>query len=186
MRLMKVLAALVMVSALAGCDSKDTISEAKLLESAENGDVSAQLALATAYQVGIDDVKEDPDKALMWLTKAAENGSAEAQYSLGMSYFIGGKGIIKSESKSAYWYEKALMSGDERPLYMLAIDYQAGFGVEKDIVKAYAFLLIAQSRGLKIAIEDDANFTSRMTPSEREAASKMAEEINDKYLQKDK
>ena len=186
MRLTKVLAALVVVSALAGCDSREPISEAKLIESAEKGDVSAQLALANAYEVGIDDVKEDPDKALKWLTKAAENGSAEAQFSLGSSYFSGSEGIIKSQSKSAYWYELALMSGDERPLYMLAIDYQAGFGVEKDIVKAYALLLIAQSRGLKIAIDDDANFTSRMTPSEREAASKMAEEINDKYLRKDK
>lgn len=183
MRLTKVLAALVVVSALVGCDSSKT---AKLLEGAEKGDVKSQIALSVAYSVGRNDLKKDPDESLRWLTKAAENGSAEAQYSLGMSYFMGGEGIIKSQSKSAYWYERALMSGDERPLYMLAIDYQAGFGVEKDIVKAYAYLLIAQSKGLKIAIDDDANFISRMTPSEREAASKMAEEINDKYLRKDK
>ncbi|WP_260512644.1 tetratricopeptide repeat protein [Serratia fonticola] len=109
MRLTKVLAALVVVSALAGCDSREPISEAKLIESAEKGDVSAQLALANAYEVGIDGVKEDPDKALKWLTKAAENGSAEAQFSLGSSYFSGGEGIIKSQSKSAYWYERAPM-----------------------------------------------------------------------------
>ncbi|WP_419793029.1 tetratricopeptide repeat protein [Serratia fonticola] len=186
MKLTKVLAALVVVSALVGCDTKETISETKLLESAEKGDVSAQLALATAYQVGIDDVKEDPDKALKWLTKAAENGSAEAQYSLAWNYFSGRDGVIQNYSKAAYWNERALMSGNEEALYPLAIHYQAGFGVEKDIVKAYAYLLIAQSKGFKIAIDDNSKFTSRMTLSEREAASKMAEEINDKYLRKDK
>lgn len=170
MRLTKVLAALVVISALAGCDSREPISEAKLIESAEKGDVSAQLALATAYRVGNGDVKEDPDKALKWLTKAAENGSAEAQYSLGIGYQTGRKGMIRSDSNSAYWYEQALMNGNEKALYPLALDYKFGFGVKEDNVKAYALLLIAQSKGLKTAIDDDASFTSRLTPSERGAA----------------
>ncbi|CAM3844322.1 tetratricopeptide repeat protein [Serratia silvae] len=183
MRLTKVLAALVVFSALAGCDSSNT---AKLLEGAEKGDVKSQLALSTAYSVGRSDLKKDPAEALKWLTEAAENGNSEAQYSLAVKYFVGRGDVIQSYSKAAYWYERALMSGNEEALYPIAINYQVGFGVEKDIVKAYAYLLVAQSKGYKIAIDDDAKFTSRMTLSEREAASKMAEEINDKYLRKDK
>ncbi len=57
----------------------------KLCAAAENGKVSAQLAVAKCYACG-DVVPQDPAAAKYWYTKAAEQGNVEAQILLSQKY----------------------------------------------------------------------------------------------------
>ena len=69
-------------------DGLDFIEAWCLRELAEQGDVTAQYKLGTAYEDG-SCVPIDNEKAVFWYRKAAEQGNSSAQYSLGRMFDYG-------------------------------------------------------------------------------------------------
>ena len=60
----------------------------ELVTSAEQGDASSQVYLASCYMVG-ENVKQDKSEAVKWYRKAAEQGYAPAQCALASCYTMG-------------------------------------------------------------------------------------------------
>lgn len=84
--------------------------EKDLAVCAERGDTSCQLALGTAYELGLG-VEKDPRKAIHWVRRSAESGNPRAQLRLGLMYLEGlGTEIDKIQGLS--WIQKARDQGD--------------------------------------------------------------------------
>lgn len=167
---------------LSACDSKPSQRE---IESAANkGDSSAQYELYRLYSTGKATEGKNDDVAIMWLEKSAEENNSNAQYMLGTIYNIGSQGVIKNSQKSAYWLERSVKSGNESALFLTAMNYWRGWGVSKDPVKAYAYLLVAQSFGNEYAKKQDVEFRFGISQEQREEAEEMAIEIKKKHFNK--
>jgi TPR repeat protein len=94
-------AAMMSLSPTAQKRVKDDLFEA-MKEDAQDGEVSAQYKLATAYKNG-DDVEKSEDKAEFWLTKAADQDHPQAMVELAKKYDyfrVGGK--ITKTSRALY------------------------------------------------------------------------------------
>ena len=74
---------------------------------AEDGDVNSQYQLATRYESGHLEKKND-EKALYWFHKAAESGNKMAMNSLAQIYEKGLDGVAADAKTAKYWADKAL------------------------------------------------------------------------------
>ena len=81
------------------------------MESAEQGNVKAQLNLGDCYMKG-QGVEKDATKAVEWYRKSAEQGNADAQCYLGDCY-MKGQGVEMDEGVAKSWLEKAAAQGKE-------------------------------------------------------------------------
>jgi TPR repeat protein len=79
-------------------------------KAAEQGNVDAQLKLASTYYGG-DGVKRDYAEAFSWLGKAAEQGNADAQFLLGSMYYEG-DGMEPDSAEALKWFRKAAAQGN--------------------------------------------------------------------------
>lgn len=166
------------------CDSKP--SQKEIEAKAAAGDTAAQIQLYNLYSSGRAEGGQNNPEAIRWLTKAAEGGDAEAQYLLGSVYSFGNDGVIKNSKLSAKWHEAAVMSGNKDSLFLTAMNYKNGWGVQEDPVKAYAYLLVAQSFENKHAQSEDTKFRFSLNQQQREDAESMASEIKEKYFSEKK
>jgi TPR repeat protein len=73
----------------------------KLLSSAENGDVTAQLEMARRFREG-DGVSENLEASMHWYQKAAEAGDSDAMNDLG-SMILNGSGCDANPELSVPW-----------------------------------------------------------------------------------
>ena len=73
---------------------------------AEQGDPSAQLALAQTYDGYFLGAAPDYAEAVRWYRAAAERGNPQAQLAMGHAY-RDGKGVERDGTESARWYERA-------------------------------------------------------------------------------
>jgi TPR repeat protein len=108
---------------------------------AEQGDVSAQMDVAHAYQYG-KGVPQDSAEAAIWYEKAAAKGNARAQVHLGDAHYKG-DGVFKSYAFAAIYYRKAAEQGDRQAQEELGIMYSIGRGVRKDRVESCFWLDLA-------------------------------------------
>ncbi|CZR99543.1 Putative beta-lactamase HcpC precursor [Clostridioides difficile] len=124
--------------------------DSNLNKTLEQKYLSAQLILATCYELGAC-VNRDLNKAFYWYSKLAEQGNARAQYKLGRCY--GGYHHIynlenvveKNFKKEFYWYNKSAEQGYVLSQYSLGVCYEYGRGVKKDLKKAiYWYKLVAE------------------------------------------
>lgn len=124
-----------------------TINE--LQKQAEQGNVDAQLELASLYDNG-QGVEQSREKAVEWYTKAAEQGNATAQCILGSCYH---DGLIVKQSyeKAVEWYTKAAEQGDATAQGILGDCYDSGQGVEQSYEKALRYYIMAALQGDIIA-----------------------------------
>lgn len=76
----------------------------KLIELAENGDVSAQRLLAESY------LKTDVEQGIFWAKKAAAQNDVWAQFQLGLIYSEG-RGVHKDLKTSRKYYEQSAAQG---------------------------------------------------------------------------
>ncbi|MCW8930548.1 MAG: transglycosylase SLT domain-containing protein [Gammaproteobacteria bacterium] len=83
----------------------------KLTHQAEQGSLTAQVELATAYEHG-EGISKNPEKAVQWYCEAALKGSTEAQRNLAWM-FLNARGIEKNEALAVRWFKAAAKSGDE-------------------------------------------------------------------------
>jgi cell division septation protein DedD len=109
---------------------------------AAKGDADAQFNLAQAYRLGRG-VEQNTKQAELYYAKAAAQGHIKAADNLGLLLFQGG------QREAAMPYVKAAADrGDPRAQYLLGIAHFNGDLVEKDWVRAYALMTLANAAGL--------------------------------------
>ena len=130
-------------------DGLDFIEAWCLRELAEQGDVTAQYKLGTAYEDG-SCVPIDNEKAVFWYRKAAEQGNSSAQYSLGRMFDYG-CGVPEDKQEAIIWYRKAAEQGDGNAQNDLGVMYLTGEGVPEDKSEAIFWLQKAAEQGVALA-----------------------------------
>ena len=130
-------------------DRLDFIEAWCLRELAEQGDVTAQYKLGTAYEDG-SCVPIDNEKAIFWYRKAAEQGNSSAQYSLG-AMFDYGRGVPENKQEAIIWYRKAAEQGDGDAQNDLGVMYLTGEGVPEDKTQAAFWFRKAAEQGIATA-----------------------------------
>lgn len=131
-----------------------------LMARANAGDTAAQVELGRAYEDG-KGVQQDDEMAVQWFRKAADQGDARAQNSLGVMYALG-RGVERNKEESVRWYRKAAKGGLSEGFYNLAISYFNGEGVTEDMPEAYAYMMLAKSRGNPQADEGLQHITAEL------------------------
>jgi S1-C subfamily serine protease len=79
--------------------------------SAEQGNVFAQLQLASFYLLG-NRVPKDYAEAFKWTYKAADQGNVDAQYGVGLFYLIG-SGVSKDNIEAYKWFNLSSARGNQ-------------------------------------------------------------------------
>ena len=130
-------------------DGLDFIEAWCLRELAEQGDMTAQYKLGTAYEDG-SCVPIDNEKAVFWYRKAAEQGNSSAQYSLG-AMFDYGRGVPENKQEAIIWYRKAAEQGDGNAQNDLGVMYLTGEGVPEDKTQAAFWFRKAAEQGIATA-----------------------------------
>lgn len=105
-----------------------------MIESAEGGDVEAQMYLVELYRFGSKYTKPDRKKAIYWAERAAENGDAESLDWLGRMYYNGRDDIAQDTKKGLYLLEEAARQGSSFSAYHVGWHYQ-GIGEHKTAAK---------------------------------------------------
>ena len=109
---------------------------------AAKGDPDAQFNLAQAYRLGRG-VEANQKQAEVYYAKAATQGHLKAADNLGLLMFQDGR-----RQEAMPYVQQAATRGDPRAQYLLGIAHFNGDLVEKDWVRAYALLTLANSAGL--------------------------------------
>ncbi|KAG0276432.1 hypothetical protein BGZ95_007539 [Linnemannia exigua] len=113
---------------------------------AKEGDVQAQVRLATAYKNGTDGLLQMYDKAMKWLLRAAAQGHAGAECEIGRM-FETGRGVEEDHFTAAAWYRKAAHQGHAAAQKNLAVMYTQGWGVEENLAEAAYWYRKAADQG---------------------------------------
>ncbi|MDF3834913.1 tetratricopeptide repeat protein [Cupriavidus basilensis] len=111
---------------------------------AEQGDAHAQYSLAQMYYFA-EGVPKDDREAVKWVRKAAVQGHAGAQASLGAALIHGEGMVLRDRREGAEWLRKAAMQGNTTGQNNLAGAYENGWGVPRNMVLAYAWVLLSTS-----------------------------------------
>ncbi|WP_435418446.1 SPOR domain-containing protein [Parerythrobacter aurantius] len=109
---------------------------------AAKGDPDAQFNMAQAYRLGRG-VEQNARQAEIFYAKAAAQGHIKAADNLGLLLFQGGR-----REEAMPYVRSAADRGDPRAQYLLGIAHFNGDLVEKDWVRAYALLTLANAAGL--------------------------------------
>ncbi len=112
---------------------------------AEQGEVEAQLNLASFYMYG-NGVEKNIEESIYWYEKAAEQGDVEAQRILGDLYFWAEE-VKQDYEKAVYWLKKAAKQGDAFSQNELAYLYKKGLGVDQSFIKAWILYTASAIQG---------------------------------------
>ena len=134
------------------------------------GDPDAQFNLAQAYKLGRG-VPLDPALAESWFRKAAIQGHIPASDNYGLALFQAGK-----KAEAAPWLEKSVARGEPRAQLVLGTMLFNGDGVPRDYPRAYALMTLASQAGLQSASQTLAQMDQYITPPDREAGTKLAQQ----------
>ena len=148
---------------------------------AEQGNLEAQIYLASAYRQG-NGVPQDYKTAVKWFTRAAEQGHAVAQYNLGIMHSFG-LGVVPDYKASVKWYTRAAEQGNPIAQYNLARLYYLGQGVKENLAYAHMWANHASSNGFEMGEELKGLLTELMSPSQIEKARNLANECLKKAYQ---
>lgn len=108
-----------------------------LLNSAEQGDVKAQRAVAMCYERGDNYIYQDLEKAFYWYNRAAEQGDSFCQGKVGMAY-LWGTGVKRDVKQAFSWFLKGAEQGQPYCQEKVADFYVVGGDVvEKSWKDAY-------------------------------------------------
>ncbi|MFT6907927.1 MAG: TPR repeat protein/CHAT domain-containing protein [Oleiphilaceae bacterium] len=116
-----------------------------LLESAEQGDSTAQLALGFKYYQG-EGVKKDLKQSFYWYLKAAEVGDPIAQLQLGLRLLLG-TGVEENDPEGFYWIKQSAENSYQSSYTVLADLYYNGEGTNVDLSKAASWYKNAAEAG---------------------------------------
>ena len=116
-----------------------------LLESAEQGDATAQEKVGAAYCDGLD-VPQDYHEGLIWLLKAADQNNTRAKSWLGHLY-ASGSGVPADQAKAFQYFLAAAADGDVSDQLELAERYAQGNGVSPSDFQSLAWYAKAADQG---------------------------------------
>ncbi len=116
---------------------------------AELGDSDAQNNLGSMFLNGFA-CEPDPVGAIHWYRKSAEQGNAEAQYNLAKRY-LHGDVVNQDFVEARMWFEKAVVQGHAWASCDLGSMYWLGQGVQRNLLAAADFHLIAAEAGDEVA-----------------------------------
>lgn len=120
----------------------------EILQKAESGDASAQLALADIYRNQYSSGgKESFLRAIYWNEQAGERGLAVGYFKVGIMYQYGWFGHLKDLNKSKEYFSKAAENGHVEAMISLGKMYFDGEGVQKDFDKGVFFYKKAAASG---------------------------------------
>lgn len=115
-----------------------------LERNAAQGDASAQFRLASAYERG-EGVARDRERAKVWYMRAAQQGHVGAMHNLAVILADGG--AAADYTAAAKWFAAAADHGLADSQFNLGILYQAGLGVDRDMVEAFKWFSLAAAGG---------------------------------------
>jgi cell division septation protein DedD len=138
---------------------------------AENGDPDAQFNMAQAYRLGRG-VERDEAQAEILYAKAAAQGHIKAADNYGLMLFQAGR-----RAQAMPYVTAAADRGDPRAQYLLGIAHFNGDIVEKDWVRAYAYLTLANSAGLPQAAPAIRQMDDYIPLDQRQQAQALAQSL---------
>lgn len=110
-----------------------------LRQSAERGDLAAQVTLAKRYQAG-QGVERNQEQYIYWLKNAAEGGYTEAQFLLGMELY-NGRACGKNISSALIYLERAAKSNSIDAMCLILSDIELQLLSVLDSQKIVQYLL---------------------------------------------
>jgi TPR repeat protein len=150
-----------------------------LVPLAGQGDLRAQMNLGT---MNYNAMPPDFEEAAKWFRLAAEQGEVLAERYLGTMY-ANGQGVARDDKEAVKWYARAAERGDAHAQASLAAMYSAARGTSQNFVQAHKWFTVAASRypaservKRAQAIRSSEQLAEKMSPSEVEAAKKLARE----------
>lgn len=138
---------------------------------AEAGDPDAMFNLAQAYRLGRG-VERDESRAEQLYHRAAQSGHLQAADTYGLMLFQDGR-----REEALPFVQDAARRGDPRSQYLMGIAHFNGDLLDRDWVRAYALLTLANSAGLPQAAPAIAQMDSYISISDRQLAVGMAEQM---------
>ncbi|MCL6250915.1 SPOR domain-containing protein [Altererythrobacter sp. KTW20L] len=133
------------------------------------GDADAMFNLAQAYRLGRG-VAQDEVRAEQLYFRAAQSGHVQAADTYGLMLFQAGR-----REEALPFVEDAARRGDPRSQYLLGIAHFNGDLVERDWVRAYALLTLANSAGLPQAAPAISQMDGFIELADRQQAAGLAE-----------
>ncbi|MFC3098504.1 SPOR domain-containing protein [Alteraurantiacibacter palmitatis] len=143
---------------------------------AATGDADAMFNLAQAYRLGRG-VPQDEARAEALYFRAAQAGHVQAADTYGLMLFQAGR-----RAEALPYVEDAARRGDPRSQYLLGIAHFNGDMVERDWVRAYALLTLANSAGLPQAGPAIAQMDEHIALTDRRRAAELAEAMRAEAL----
>lgn len=140
-------------------------------EPAVAGDADAQFNLGQAYRLGRG-VEQNTRQAEVYYAKAAAQGHVKAADNLGLLLFQNGR----REDAMPYILD-ASQRGDPRAQYLLGIAHFNGDLVERDWVRAYALLTLANGAGLPQAASAVRQMDTHIPIDQRERAQALVPQL---------
>ncbi|KAG0327742.1 hypothetical protein BG000_000812 [Podila horticola] len=139
-----------------------------LIQTAEGGEVEAQLVLARMYEKGMGTVDQSDVDAFSWFLRAAKQGNVEAKLSVAVMYgeadqevaaaqfTLGllhayGAGVEQNDQEAFIWIRMAAEQGHVEAQKNLAVLYRTGQGVDKDDSMATSWFRRAAEQGDAVA-----------------------------------
>ena len=114
----------------------------KFMEVADKNDHRAMYALGSMYAAG-KGVPQDFHKAYELFSRAARYGRVDARYKLGILYQEG-LGVARNDKRAARMFHDAAVKGYGPAQFRLGMCYVKGTGVTQDLVRAGAWLAVAE------------------------------------------
>ncbi|HEU4958329.1 MAG TPA: SPOR domain-containing protein [Sphingomicrobium sp.] len=143
---------------------------------ADKGDADAAFNLGQAYRLGRG-VPLDLAQAQSWLERAARKGHIDAQTTLGLLLFQNGNRVAAMR-----WLNGAAEAGEPRALLMVGTALYNGDGVNRDPVKAYAYVSRAAAQGLAPAKATLADMDEVMPLEQRQQGVALAQSMLNRRL----
>ena len=138
---------------------------------AGQGDADAQFNLGQAYRLGRG-VEQNTRQAEVFYAQAAAQGHLKAADNLGLLLFQDGR-----QQDAMPYVLDAASRGDPRAQYLLGIAHFNGDLVERDWVRAYALLTLANSSGLPQAASAVRQMDQHIPMDQRQQAQTLAPQL---------
>ncbi len=138
---------------------------------AEAGDPDAMFNLGQAYRLGRG-VTRDEARAEQLYYRAAQNGHIQAADTYGLMLFQDGR-----REEALPYVQEAARRGDPRSQYLLGIAHFNGELVDRDWVRAYALLTLANAAGLPQAPPAISQMDDMIPLDDRQRAAGLAQQM---------
>ena len=135
------------------------------------GDADAQFNMGQAYRLGRG-VEQNTRQAEVYYAKAAAQGHVKAADNLGLLLFQNGR-----REEAMPYVRDAADRGDPRAQYLLGIAHFNGDMVQRDWVRAYALLTLANSAGLPQAAGAVAQMDTHIPLEQRQQAQALVPQL---------